>query len=62
MRLLHSHEILYPTLGASTSLGGAVSSFFAAANPFLQFVSLAISIVAGVLTLIHLWRKNVSTK
>lgn len=52
------HEHLTGLVGSVTTVTGTVGSFLAAANPVLQFVSLVISIVVGVLTIIHFIKKH----
>lgn len=51
------NNLLTPVLGASTSLGAAMTSYLETLNPVLQFISLVVSIIAGVLTIVHLMRK-----
>lgn len=57
MKSVSLNDIL-PTIGATTSIGGSVASFFQYANPVLQFLSLSISIVVGILTIVYLIKKK----
>lgn len=48
--------------GSATTGVGITVGFFATAIPILQFVSLAVGIIVGVLTAIYTWRRLRSGK
>jgi hypothetical protein len=55
---LNDHQNTIAAIGATTSVGASAASFFSAVNPILQFVSLLIGIIAGLLTILHFFRQK----